>query len=214
MLIEKLTDHDTIVKEFSFADILKKFLIKTHILTYRQAYGNEEDRNSLTLVSWHNLPADICEKFGPVARQSMSDEETKKLRWELTAREVMQVFGTDIMRNMFYDEIWVDSTMTEIHEWMDRPDLDPTVKRRYPIAVLSDTRFRNELAGVKGLRETKGITIYTTRPNNPATGDGHSSENDISPEDCDFHFVADNLEQLEKHADDLVETLKTSIKKE
>lgn len=196
MLIEKLTNHSTVVKEFSFADILKTFLIKTSILTYKQAYGNEEDRASLTNVAIKNIPLTALEFY--------IDKESKEQEY-LNAREVMQFFGTNIMRKIFHEDVWVNATISDIHSWMDTPT-------RYPIAILSDTRFKNELSIVKKSIKPRGITVYISRTNNPTAGDSHISENDINPKLCDFHFTANTLDELDALANEFVKEIQIMIK--
>ena len=156
--------------EYSFADPLKEFLINTMGLTRDQCYGSDDDKNSETKYMWDNLPMHI--------RLNYSDEDLDVTLHEneettfmalprtgsMTAREMMQVFGTDIMREMFDDGIWVNATMLKIRN--NNPD----------IAIITDTRFRSEVSAILG--EQNAYIIRLTRsPNNQE--DRHSSEIDL-----------------------------------
>lgn len=110
------------IKIYSFADILKKNIcIDLLGLTYEQCYGTDVQKNEITTVYWD-----------------------KKY---LTAREVMQVVGTDIFRSM-KPNIWPDSTIKRIQG--EAPEL----------ALITDCRFPNE---VDAIQNAGGSVVRLTR---------------------------------------------------
>jgi len=64
---------------------------------------------------------------------------TKELGREITPRYVLQVFGTECMRQGFYDGIWVSLVKKQIQE-------NPTINW-----VIPDTRFPNEVDMIKSI---------------------------------------------------------------
>lgn len=81
----------------------------------------------------------------------------------MTAREVMQVLGTDVIRKMFSDDIWVKRTMKDINE------------SKKKIVLIADLRFKTEL---KSIFDNEGYVIRLQR--NLFPSDSHSSENDLT----------------------------------
>jgi hypothetical protein len=97
------------------------------------------------------------------ARQAVSDwnDSLKLRRGNMTGREVMQVFGTDVMRRMFDDDIWVNATVRGIRE--SSP----------PVALIGDMRFRTEFHALYK------HGAYVIRLERKITNDTHSSETDF-----------------------------------
>ena len=111
-------------------------------------------------------------------------KETVDPFWNITPREAMQKIGTDLMRNLFRDDIWVKCLEREIVEIWKK---DPSAK-----LIIPDVRFPNELEMVKRLG---GCMVRVTRPtleptlspeqntpeqNASAIPEQHSSESHIS----------------------------------
>lgn len=95
------------VKTYSFADPLKQDICMNILgLTYEQCYGSDEDKNTLTDLEWGGK--------------------------KLTAREAMEIIGTDIFR-ILKNNVWVDATISKIKK--DNLDL----------AIIPDCRFPNEV---------------------------------------------------------------------
>ena len=138
-------------KVYNFADPLKQDIcINILGLTYDQCYGSDIDKNTLTHIEWNNT--------------------------KLTAREVMQIVGTDIFRKM-YNGVWVDATISKIH------------RENMGLAVIADCRFPNEVESVKN---AGGIVIKLTR--NLYNSD-HASEVALDPENynpSNFDLVVHN----------------------
>lgn len=153
-LIEAMDKLQTKVKVYNFADVLKTDIcINILGLTYDQCYGTDEDKNTLTHVIWEDK--------------------------QLTAREVMQIVGTDIFRKLD-PNIWVRSTINKI--FREKPDL----------AVIADCRFPNE---VEAIKQIDGKVMRLTRA--PFASD-HESETILNKENYDwtnFDYIVDNSDR-------------------
>lgn len=138
-------------KIYNFADPLKQDIcINILGLTKDQCYGTDEQKNELVDCYWDNK--------------------------QLTAREVMQMVGTDMFRKM-QRNVWSDATIRKIQ------------KEKPTVAIIADCRFPNE---VEAIKNAGGIVIKLTR--NPYNSD-HSSETALDPENYDynnFDLVLDN----------------------
>lgn len=90
------------IKMYAFADPLKDICVSLLGLTKNQVFGSDEEKNSLTNISWEDMPGN------------------KKRKGKMTAREVMQFVGTDIFRKMKND-IWIESILNRIKA--DSPEI-------------------------------------------------------------------------------------------
>lgn len=148
--------------ELFFAKPIKDFCINALGLTYDQMYGSTEYRESKTSYKWRNVARSIREKYG------------KSLDDYLTAREVLQVVGTDVMRNNFDPDVWAKAGARE------------AIKTTFDICFFTDTRMRNELfctdnvALENNLSPPTIIRIY--RDTN--LEDNHDSERDLDEFDA------------------------------
>ena len=85
-------------------------------------------------------------------REQRDDFWSNETQMEITPRLVLQLFGTDCMRNGFYDGIWVSLVKQEI---LANPD------KNY---VLPDVRFENE---IKMLKDIGGEVWTVSRNGDP-----------------------------------------------
>jgi hypothetical protein len=149
--IQAMNKLNSKVKIYNFADILKTDICINMLgLTYDQCYGTDDNKNEMTNIVW----------------------DDKKL----SARDVMQVVGTDIFRKLDTN-VWVRSTINKIIR--DKPDL----------AVITDCRFPNEVDSIK---QSGGKVIRLTR--NPFQSD-HLSETVLDKDNYDwsnFDYVVEN----------------------
>ncbi len=152
------------IKLYSFADPLKLFCMDVFGLTHEQCYGADKDKNSATCLKWGDMP------------YHSEDNEYNCGSWyRMTAREVLQYFGTNIVRKMF-NNAWVNAT---IHK----------IRRESPkLAIIVDARFPNE---INGTLEAGGKVVRLLR--DVCDKDVHPSETalDDFPLD-DYSYVLDN----------------------
>ena len=161
------------VKIYSFADILKKQIcIDILGLEYNQCYGTDDQKNELV---------DCYQNDN-----------------QLTAREVMQIVGTDFFRSISKD-IWPKATIKQIEK--DSPQ----------VAVINDCRFPNE---VECVQENNGIVIRLTRDIHNSSS--HKSENALDKENYDwnkFDYVLDNTNlNITEQSEEIINILRKETK--
>lgn len=145
--LENLEDYATI---YNFADPLKDACMNILGLTFEQCYGDDEQKNELVNCYRNNK--------------------------QMSAREVLQVVGTEFFRSIQHD-VWADATIRRIQK--DNPR----------VALIGDCRFPNEVEAVKN---AGGTVIKLTR--NLYNSD-HASETALDPQNYDpnnFDLVVDN----------------------
>ena len=167
--------------EFQFATPLKKFCIEALGLTYEQCYGSDSCRESPSSFKWDDVEEEIKDLFQPTHPF-------------LTARQVLQVVGTNLLRNKFYKRVWAEAAVRT------------AITSRALICIFTDGRFLNEIESVNdakrispdpgrcSFKKTLNIRLYRE------TGlkDAHESETaldlyDICPNQRSIrpeHYVA------------------------
>lgn len=166
------------VKLYNFADSLKDMCINLFGFTYEQAYGTDDQKNQiLSHIRWEDMPRFQNMKL----MKKMPIDAKKSWDWregEMTAREFMQFFGTDIMRKIHIN-VWANACINKI------------IKEGSDLAIVADVRFPNEVeainkAGGKVLRLERNIH-----------DDEHDSETALDADNYDhsnFWHVFDNRE--------------------
>jgi putative N-acetylmannosamine-6-phosphate epimerase len=136
---------------YNFADPLKKDICMNILgLTYDQCYGNDISKNQYTEVYWNDI--------------------------RLTAREVMQLVGTDIFRKMKKD-VWASSTIKKIQK--EQPEL----------AIIADCRFPNE---VEAIKNAGGLVIKLTRNPYNSSHDSETALDELNYCSSNFDFIIFN----------------------
>lgn len=165
------------IKNYSFADALKdNICIDILGLTPEMCYGTDDDKNQPTHLKWENMPG----VFTGSDELYLDYEGLNFVRHKpgtMTAREVMQFFGTEIFREA-YPDVWVDSCIRRIQ--YEQPEL----------AVITDCRFPNE---VDGVHKAGGKVVRLTRGANSC--DVHESELVLDKNNYDwnnFDAILDN----------------------
>ena len=127
-----------------------------------------------------------------------------KINKNSTLREVLQIVGTELLREGFNKNIHVASTMANIK---DKDNV-----------IITDMRFPNEMEAVK---KRGGITIRVNRPCNICGGSGYhkmscpvskSGEHlsETSLDKAEFDYIIDNNSDIES----LIKKVKQILKKE
>lgn len=161
------------VKIFSFADPLKEFLHKMFGVSYECLYGTDQQKNEPTKVLWDNvlklLPTSSRKQF------------THRKGEYVTVRELMQVFGTDILRTL-YEDCHVDACFDNIYN--DSPEL----------ALIDDCRFPNEVY------RSKHNGAKVIKLSNKIEEGTHESETALDNlPDSEFDYVVPECDLNEKH---------------
>lgn len=147
---------------YSFADSLKEIAMSVFGLTYKQCYGSNEDKNSLTHIGWESFS-----KF-------LYPAELRSTKRNVTAREFLQYFGSEVCRKIWGD-CWVYSTIMKIKQ------------EGTAVAIITDCRFPNE---VEGIQDVGGKVVRLMR--NPHD-DSHISETSLDGY-VGFDGIIDNRE--------------------
>lgn len=111
----------TTAKIYNFADPLKDLCMNILGLEYNQCYGSDQDKNELVNCYWNDH--------------------------QLTAREVLQIVGTEMFRTM-QKNVWSDATIRLIK------------KEQYKYGIIADCRFPNEVDAIKN---AGGLVIKLNR---------------------------------------------------
>lgn len=156
---------DPVIRLYSFADALKQDVcINLLGLTWKQCYGTDEDKNSLTKFSWEDMPG----------FDSYCISNNISVSGKMSAREIMQYVGSEIFREM-YPNIWVDVLLRRVKNYGSM------------LSVITDCRFPNECDAI---HEAGGQILRMTR--SPFSDqDTHMSETELDQYD-NFDMVLFN----------------------
>lgn len=89
--------------------------------------------------------------FGLSDRQLYGDlKEVKDKRWRKSPREILQILGTEVARDMFHKNLWIMRAEQEFIK-CDRRGM-----------IISDVRYENE---AKWIRKMGGIVVHVKRAN-------------------------------------------------
>lgn len=154
------------VKNYAFADELKRMSIELFDIPYECVYGTDEQKNQIQEhLLWENMPGVICyPNYIECGNATHSDIDLNEIglttheSGPMTAREFMQFFGSEIMRKM-YGPVWINKTLRQIS------------REQSAIAIISDVRFPNEAEAIK---KAGGIIVKLHRKQK--TKDLHQSE--------------------------------------
>lgn len=115
-------------------------------------------------------------------------EETKRLSSE--TRRLLQVLGTEVGRDMFGADFWVNQAMGNVG--------------KFDKVVLTDVRYPNEYRAIKS---REGILLRIVKPGNGAIN-GHSSETALDSHAFDGTIVNDgSKEDLFNKVDKIIKEL-------
>lgn len=149
------------VKLYSFADGLKSLCMDFFGLSFEQVHGTDEQKNTETNIYWRDMPT----------------PNTRTRSKKMTARELMQYFGTDIMRHM-HEPVHVNHALNKIKSEQSQ------------FAIIPDVRFPNE---VEAIQEAGGKVVRLTRVF--SSEDEHPSETALDEDNFDwknFDFILEN----------------------
>lgn len=133
---------------------------------------------------------------------------SQRLGRDITPRLILQLWGTEVCRRGFHDDIWIASLENKLRHSQDH-------------VVVSDCRFPNEISAIRAAR---GTVIRVTRGADPAwfaAAQAHILAGEPAPDDlphasewawaatCFDHVIANDgsLDDLYQQVDDLVSGL-------
>ncbi len=133
-------------------DTIADYLIKNHTF-HKISFADKLKDSVSAMFSWDRELLDGKTNESREWREKVDTYWTSETGRTITPRLVLQEFGTECMRNGFYDGIWVSLTKKKI---IENPHMN---------FVLPDTRFPNE---AKMLYEIGGEVWRVKRGNDPA----------------------------------------------
>ena len=165
-------------KRIAFADPLKKMLSDLLNISLDKFYIREFKEGCVINIStlessW--LGEKLSDsKFNKLVKQL----DPSLTEANLSLRQLLQYFGTEIMQKYFGKRVWINSTMQNRSEY----------------TIISDLRFIEEYNAVK---EKKGVVIYVNRPNYEFGQ--HASEREMKEllENDKYDFIINNNGSIE-----------------
>lgn len=149
---------------YNFADPLKEDICMNMFgLTYAQCYGEDDNKNELVDAYWDGR--------------------------QLTARDLMQLVGTDIFRKL-NNNVWVNALINKIK------------RSNHDIVIVSDCRFPNEIEAIK---QNNGLVFRLNR--NPHKSD-HISESILDATHYDWTNFSSVINNEHMTVREQFETLK------
>lgn len=109
---------------------------------------------------------------------------SNRLKRNITPRLMLQLWGTEVCRNAFHDDIWIASLENKMRKTGDN-------------IVISDVRFPNE---IKAIHNAGGIVVRIKRGNDPEWYDAAISANAGPDGNATWSLSKAKLAQLKIHA--------------
>ena len=128
-------------------DTIADYLVKDHKFV-KISFADKLKDTVATLFEWDRDLLDGKTEQSRLWREQEDHFWSKELKKKVAPRYVLQVFGTECMRDGFYDGIWVSMLKKKVTE---NPDIN---------WVIPDVRFENE---VKVLKEIGGEVWWVKR---------------------------------------------------
>jgi hypothetical protein len=118
----------------------------------------------------------------------------------MTVREMLQIIGTDALRNNLHPDTWVNALMCDYIPY----SINSGDYKKYESNwIITDLRFPNEMQAVKA---NGGITIKVIRPNDKDIPlDLHPSETALDDAEFDYEIVNDGtIEDLRDKVEGII----------
>jgi len=167
---------------------------------------------------WAGKLKEVASLLTGIPKEKFEDQEFKKTNlgseWNInsnpmTVRDLLQLLGTEAMRNGLHTDTWVNALMSEYKtdngvDMKAEGNGDGVVADKF--WIITDTRFPNELAAIT---RHEGIAIKVVRDSGNQIGTTHSSETALDHYE-DWDYVIDN----EGSIDDLRKKIFNMLRKE
>lgn len=166
--------------QVAFADKLKQMLsvlLNVNVKSFDNRFFKE---NVYYNLKNHNITFKSDNKISDKTfNKILSTDPSKLLDKSLTIRQLMQYYGSNIMRKYFGDTLWIDSSLQHINSNV----------------IISDLRFRVEEEAV---HKFNGTIIYIERPETKPGN--HASEKEVIQlkEENKFDYIILNYGTLKE----------------
>lgn len=169
VLREMLKRRNLPVVCVAFADPLKSMLVEYFGLERESLYGDINDKeNTITQYQWERIPAAI-----------RSDEFVGR-KGPMSVRDMMKFVGTDIMRCLFDQDIWIKYFF----------NLVSRTRTSENVILVTDLRFPNEVEAVRSLGGRVMLVTGPQRAKQNIPKDIHSTESALDNYEEDDYVVA------------------------
>jgi dephospho-CoA kinase len=134
-----------------------------------EKFEDQEFKNTFLDAHWNK---EIFENKTSLDKNNKA--YNKSIVKPMTVREMLQIIGTDALRNNLHQDVWVNALMCDYIPLLNYNNLKEAVREmiwgketgqvaniQYPNWIITDMRFPNEMQAVKA---NGGITIRVVRP--------------------------------------------------
>ena len=154
------------------------------------------------IQKWAGKLKTIGELISGIPKEKFEDQEFKYTNlpamWDkdgvpMTVRDLLQLLGTEAMRNGLHENVWVNALMSEYLATtvtVGTNEFDFSEEDQMPNWIITDTRFPNELEAAK---TRNGISIKVHRPGSKSDAKQaqHASETALNNV-TDWDYVISN----------------------
>ncbi len=165
-------------EKVAFADSLKDTLSVLFGIPVEKFYERDfKEHFYIKGLEITDSPDNVLDESNFIEMLSKKDFSFLKTHF-ITIRQLLQCFGTEIVRGLFGDAFWAERAM----------------KHTFDKMIITDLRFKVELEAV---RKRNGLVLYIDNPN--CTPEQHASESEVleMKNNHDFDFIIENNGTLE-----------------
>lgn len=127
-------------------DTIADYLVNTHQFR-RESFANTLKDAVSSVFGWDRDMVEGRTKQAREWREQKDEWWSNRLGMDITPRLVLQLWGTEVCRRGFHDDIWIASLENKLRNSTDD-------------VVISDCRFPNE---IKAIRDAGGIIVWVKR---------------------------------------------------
>lgn len=165
-------------KKVAFADSLKDTLSVLFGIPVEKFYERDfKEHFYIKGLEITDTPDNILDEDSFIKMLNKKDFSFLKTHF-ITIRQLLQCFGTEIVRGLFGNAFWAERAM----------------KHTFDKMIITDLRFKVEL---EAIRKRNGLVLYIDNPN--CTPEQHTSESEVleMKDNHDFDFIIENNGTLE-----------------
>lgn len=165
-------------EKVAFADSLKDTLSVLFGIPVEKFYERDfKEHFYIKGLEITDTPDNILDEDSFIKMLNKKDFSFLKTHF-ITIRQLLQCFGTEIVRGLFGNAFWAERAM----------------KHNFDKMIITDLRFKVELEAV---RKRNGLVLYIDNPN--CTPEQHTSESEVleMKDNHDFDFIIENNGTLE-----------------
>ena len=164
-------------------DTAADYLVNFHGFR-RDSFANTLKDAVAHVFGWDRTMLEGRTKSSREWREQRDEWWSERLGREITPRLMLQLWGTEVCRQGFHDDIWIASLENKMRKTTD--DI-----------VISDVRFPNE---IKAIHNAGGIVVRVARGADPEWYDAAVSANKGPNGNASWSLSKLKLEQLKIHA--------------